>query len=354
MGLFRRRRREDEDEEDDEIEEKKPPKKKFKDLDPENARKRKPIKKPWGKKERFVIFIFFFGMAVTAAILAGSSRNWKFAGLPRLKISNPIPDTLVIEKPTPMPRTARDYSALEKQIQDIIFDLSGVYGVYVWDLEGGSGFGINENESMQAASLVKLPVMADIYKLAQDKDLSLSQKYVLQESDKVGGSGSLIGQPPGTSLTLRELVQYMGKQSDNTAFNIALNKIIGLEKAQNYTTSLGMVNTLLDPNENKTTPFEIGSFFRQLWSGGIVNETGKKEILNSLTDTVWEDWLPKYIEDVDVAHKYGRETHVINDAGIVFTNDPYVIVVMTDGIVESQATEALPKIIKMIHEFMKS
>lgn len=335
MGLFRRRRREDEDEEEDEIEDlpagrqgKKPSRKKFKDLDPENARKRKPIKKPWGKKERALIFIFFFGMAATAAILAGASRNWKFAGLPRLKISNPIPDKLVIEKPTPQPRSAKDYSSIKKEIEDIVFNLSGVYGIYVWDLKGGSGFGVNENETMQAASLIKLPVMTNIYKQAQDKKLSLSEQ--------IGGS------------TYRELVERMGHASDNGAFNSVVDKL-GEESLENYIKSLGMVNTSIA--NNTTTPLEIYSFFKNLWQGQIVNDKYRDEILESITDTIWEDWIPKYIDE-KVAHKYGRETHVINDAGIVFTDNPYVMVVMTDGIVESEASEALPKIIKLIHEFM--
>lgn len=340
MGLLRRRkRREDEDDEEDDIEEekvKKPSKKKFKDLDSENSRRRKTPPKPWGKKERFVVLIFFAGMALTAAILAASSRNWKLPGLPKLGLPKiNISDTIIIEKPTARPRATRNYEPLKKEIQDLTYGLSGIYGVYVWDFESQTGFGVNENEAMQAASLIKLPVMSYIYKQAEEKKLSLSQIVPVGEE----------------RYTYRQLVERMGHQSDNNSFNAAVESL-GAGNLENYIQSLGMVNTSIATND--TTPLEIAKFFKDLWNGDLVGGDSRDEIMESLTDTIWEDWIPAAINDenINIAHKYGRETNVINDAGIVLSKNPYVLVIMSDGIEDAKATEVLPQIIQKIHSFM--
>ena len=55
---------------------------------------------------------------------------------------------------------------------------------------------------------------------AEKGSLDLETKYTLKDSDKVGGAGSLAGESAGTVLTYRDLVRLMGKQSDNTAFNV--------------------------------------------------------------------------------------------------------------------------------------
>ncbi|KKQ87535.1 MAG: hypothetical protein UT10_C0004G0001, partial [Candidatus Woesebacteria bacterium GW2011_GWB1_38_8b] len=64
-----------------------------------------------------------------------------------------------------------------------------------------------------------------------------------------------------------------------------------------------------------------------------------------------ESWLAAGIpEGIEISHKYGREVHVVNDGGIVKAKEPYVIVVLSEGIVDKEADETLPKISKSIYE----
>jgi len=71
-----------------------------------------------------------------------------------------------------------------------------------------------------------------------------------------------------------------------------------------------------------------------------------------LTDTIYEEHLVKGIpEDIKVAHKYGREVHVVNDAGIVYVDNPYIVVIMTKGVIESEADEIFPELSKIIFDF---
>lgn len=80
MALFGRNKYEDEDEEyEDELEEEDERRdrkltRKFRDLRPENRRKRKEPPKPWGKKERLMILIILLSTVIIAGVLAISNQ----------------------------------------------------------------------------------------------------------------------------------------------------------------------------------------------------------------------------------------------------------------------------------------
>ena len=355
MGLFRKKKKEEDIEHAS------------RGKDPASAkasvRRRKEPPKPWGKKERLLVLVVLFITMGTSAVLGVYSRGWKLPGLPRLKApSIRIPffgeETIVIEGNK---KEAEKAKKAKSQFADLTDDKSGIYGLYVVRIGNGSRYGVNEDDVLQAASLIKLPVMAAMYKEVEEEGLSLETKYKLKGEDKVSGAGSLRNKPVGYEITYRELLRLVGKQSDNTAFNIVKN-LLGDDKVSEVINSMGMVNTSL--SENTTTPSDVGTFFEGLYNarlpapersnggqGNIVSKESAEELLEFLTDTVFESWITGGVpEEVRVAHKFGRELHVVNDAGIVFTENPYVIVVMGDKIVEREADEVIPQISRMVYE----
>jgi beta-lactamase class A len=314
------------------------------------TKKKKELQKPWGKKERLFVLIVFLITVLSSSILAISARNWKLPGLPRMKLpSISLPgigeQTIIIEGSPENQRKANEAMA---GVEEKTKDLSGVYGLYVARLSNGSNYGINEDEIFQAASLIKLPVMAAMYMEAEGGNINLNAKYSLKESDKTEGSGSLSSKPVGYTVTYRDVVRLMGKQSDNTAFTIAQN-ILGEEKISQAIVKIGMANTSLAKNE--TTPYEIGLFFEELWKGNIVSKESRDDILRFLTDTIYEEHLLAGVtDDIRVAHKYGRETHVVNDAGIAFFESPIVVVIMSKGVIEKEADEVIPDLARIVFD----
>lgn len=364
MALFRKKKKDEE--EDDELDErdekgrieKIPPSlrrkrledKEFKDLKPENKKKRKEPPKPWGKKERLFVLAALLVTAGGSGFLALSSREWKLGGVPRIeapKIQAPFlgEEKIVIEGKKQDRDTAdRIVESFKRETEN----LTGIYGLYVVRLGNGYSYGVNEKETFTAASLIKLPVMAAMFAESEKGTIDLDEKYVLQSNDKVEGSGSLFGKPVGYEITYRNILQLMGKQSDNTAFRIARKKL-GDDVINQYMQKYGMTHTSLP--ENETTPEDVGQFFEGLWNNNMLSKRHRDELLENMTDTWYEAWLPAGIpEDIRVAHKYGREVHVINDAGIVFTDEPYVVVLMTKGIVDDEANQMIPALSRIVYE----
>jgi beta-lactamase class A len=328
MSIFDKKKRdEDYDEEEFDEYEDVPKKKKFKDLKPENKKKRKEPVKPWGKKERLLILVVFLVTIFVSGVLSLSARNFKLPGLPRISLPsfNWGGETIVIEGNKEGREKANKVLSF---FEETTKKLSGLYALYVIRLSDGTDYGVNENETMQAASLIKLPIMTFVFKKGEEGEIDL---------DEV---------PTGGKSTYRELLIAMGKRSDNSA-QVLLVKTFGEAAVEEYIDEIGMENTSLA--ENETTPYDIGVFFGKLWKEELISKESRDEILDNMTDTIYEDWIARDIS-VRVAHKYGREVHVVNDAGIIFSEKPFVLVLMSDGAVESEADEALPTLAKRIYE----
>ncbi len=323
MSIFRKK---EEEREEEEYQERELSRKKIKDLNPENRKKRKEIPKPWGKKERYLVLGTVLGSLVASMILFASARSWKIPGLPKISLPSFNQDPIVITGDKKQSDAAIKAEAAFRQKTD---KLSGIYAFYVVRLGDGFSYGVAETSKMQAASLIKLPIMSLVYKKSEEGTIKLDEKV------------------PGSSASYRQLVEAMGQRSDNSAM-IALVKQLGAAPIQSYIDEIGMTRTSL--KENETTPTDIGLYFRKLSGGELVSEASKNEILTFLTDTIYEDWLVKGISEVRVAHKYGREVHVVNDAGIVFAQKPFVLVIMTDGVVEAEADLIFPELARAIYE----
>ena len=335
-----------------EWDEEKTEKRRTRALKSENNRRRKEPPKPWGKKERYLVLAILVLTVGTSAALGLSARAWKLPGLPRLqipKITLPFSgeETILIEGDKERIRDREKSEEIIKTFKEKTKSLTGVYGLYVVNLENGFSYGVNEREIFEPASLNKLPVMAGMFIEEEQDNLDLETKYSLKDSDKATGAGTLYARPEGYEITYRNLVRLMGKQSDNTAFAIT-RRIMGEEKIEEVITTIGMKETSL--SENKTTPSDIGTFFEELWHGNVVSVEHKNELLDYLTDTVYETLIPEGIpDDVRVAHKYGAETNVLNDAGIIYAEKPFIFVMMGKGVVAKDAESFIREFARIVY-----
>lgn len=322
--------------------------KNIKDLNSENKKKRKEPPKPWTKKERYLILGVLVGTILLSILFYASARDWKLPNWPKLSLPSFTTKTIVITA------TKGEREKTEKIIGEFknkTKALSGDYVFYYFRLTDGYSYGVEDGQEMKAASLIKLPVIAALYQQAEKGKIDLDEKYILKNSDKISGYGTLYSTPAGTPVTFQRMIELMCQQSDNTAFNIVRNRL-GDSLISEVISSIGMGKTSV--GDNTTTAYDIGLFFRKLWEGKIVSAEHKEEFLKYLTDTIFENWLVAGITDVRVAHKYGVDSRIVNDAGIVFDKKPFVLVIMSKGIIEKEANQVIPELAKMIYEGQKN
>lgn len=226
---------------------------------------------------------------------------------------------------------------LKKEIAEITKGKKGFYSIYYKDLKSGTSFGLDEHQIETGASVNKLPIIATLYYLDRQGKISLDDKITILKKDiQDYGTGSIRYQKMPQTYSLRNLAKLALKQSDNTAAHV-LSLKIGEDNVQKLVDSWGMKQTNM--KNNKTTTFDMSLLFEKIYKNEITDIPRTKELLESMTDTDFEDRLPKDLPNgTKIYHKTGDGEGFVHDLGIVETEKGvYFLGVMTSDIGEDEA-----------------
>ena len=252
---------------------------------------------------------------------------------------------------------------LVASIRAIKADLDGVLGLAVKDLKTGKTFSINENESFPTASTIKIAVLFEVFKQAEEGKLQLDEFIDLEPGDKVGGGGVLtfMGRPR-LSVSIHDLCALMIVLSDNTATNLLIERV-GMEAVNRRMDALGLPKTRLRRKmmdlppaaagkENVSTPTEMIALLEKIDVGQILKEPYRKELIDLLAIQKGGPLQNGIPEDVIVAEKSGQLEAVRCDAGIVYLKDrPFVICVMVTYLKNDRdGNPAITAIAKLVYE----
>ena len=230
----------------------------------------------------------------------------------------------------------------------------GVASAY-FDISSNTIASANGDEAKVAASMIKLLVMAEFLTQAQNGNVSLEETYTVQASDIVGGTGSVQNGGAGATYGLAELATLMITVSDNTATNILIDKL-GMNNINAQAGSLGLSGTslnryMMDSNamasgvENYITANDavklLSAFYSgQKWSADLCNFAMQALYGQSISTSLW-NVVPA---GAAVGHKTGNLAGVLNDAGIVDCDHPYILVALCSGMDEGSSNGAMSEI----------
>lgn len=262
--------------------------------------------------------------------------------------SNPQTSPTVLPEAEDM--RIRDASAesIIYEIENLYKDKSGQYGWYFQSLASDEGYGSNYDFSYTAASINKIPIMMSFLQSIENGEMNLDDEYALNSLDIEGGSGTLQYQKLGSRWQYQQLLEFSGHYSDNTAIN-AMHRLSGYGSAQKLVNSFEM--PLTDINKNTTSPREMTGFLSGIYQQKVLKSQELRDLFyQSLQNTEYEeDLIPDGIPaHIAVSHKIGWQIQVWSDCGIIFSQNPYALCILTDKINEAQAREILPQISRKI------
>jgi len=128
----------------------------------------------------------------------------------------------------------RPASGLQRLLDAEIARFPGKAGVWVKHLTTGEEAAVRADDAFNSASVIKLAVLALAFEMADKGQLSLSDRVTINASDYRGGSGVFQFNDPGLQPTLRDVLLQMVITSDNTATDIAIAKVGGVERVNTW------------------------------------------------------------------------------------------------------------------------
>jgi len=230
---------------------------------------------------------------------------------------------------------------VETSIAQIASELPGRLGVVVRFLADDLEIRFNADERFAAASVIKVAIMAEVYRQEDVGALHLNETLVLDAADVTEGAGVLQYLHAGLQLSIADAVELMISLSDNTATNMVLRRV-GTDSVNDAMKSLGLTNTVLGGlfgrarpanlrhRVSETSPHDMAVLLTAIAGSQCVNTGACASMLRHLEHVIHQDVLPRYLPltphperlgypglAVTIAHKSGSLTGVRHDVGII-------------------------------------
>jgi beta-lactamase class A len=257
---------------------------------------------------------------------------------------------------------AQQDSQLDAQIKSIAAAHQGRVALYAHNLRTGQTASLVPDEAVQTASVIKMGVLLDAAEQIRAGHATFDERIELTKPNQVAGSGVLGELTPPVSLTFGDVLRLMVILSDNTATNVAIDRL-GLANINGTLRAAGLKQTVLykkvyvkatEPMPadqpkfglGKTTAREMASIMERfatchlaLDNTAALPADGKicGAILGMLRNQQDRNSLPRYLETLDtsetgsaIGNKTGALNQVRNDVALISSKGgPIVIAAFT-------------------------
>lgn len=229
---------------------------------------------------------------------------------------------------------------LPARVTEVVRGFGGKLHFAAEDLKTGRRMSFQADEPVQTASVIKFPIMVEVFAQVREGRLEMDRKLRYQESGKVPGAGILQDLTPGMEVSVRDAVVLMIALSDNTATNMLIDQV-GVDEVNRRIHGLGLPGTWLNrkvylpdshpvPPERArfglgvTTASEMLALLVKLYRRELVDAAASEEMIGILRKQRDLEQIPRLLagpdwEGVTFAHKTGALNQVRNDVGLVFT-----------------------------------
>ena len=223
------------------------------------------------------------------------------------------------------------------------------FSIYVKQLNTGLEAGINQDQKMYAASILKLPYLYYTQEKINEGiyQLDTTVKYIQEVNEFPGsykpeGSGSLPKKEDNKEYSLKDLITKVSKESDNVAHNILGYYISNQSDATFKSKMSAIMGDDWDPKEKLISSKMAGKVME-----AIYNQNGF--VLESLTKTDFDNQRIAKGVSVKVAHKIGDADEFEHDTGVVYADSPFVLSIFT----KNSDYDTISQIAKDVYEVLK-
>lgn len=202
----------------------------------------------------------------------------------------------------------------------------------------------NPDLPLVAASVIKIPIMVTAFRDAAAGGLDLDGIVELRPEMKMPSCGALTYMHDGLRVTVLDLITLMIILSDNTATNLLIDRLTPAH-VNDTMDALGIPGVrlrrrLFEPAlsaqgiQNTVTARGVGALLERMYAGTLLGREADGRMLGILLNQRLNGKLPFYLhgEGVKCAHKTGEDDGITHDAGIVYAEDPFVLVMLSNHV----------------------
>lgn len=267
--------------------------------------------------QRLIRYIFL------SAVIALSAGNFFPAGQdqPSKRTSNACSVVLV-----PPYHKKEELTALVERLKVVADKPKLRAGVFVVEPATGKFAGLEADESFAAASMIKVPVLVKLLSCIDKGEVSLDEQLELRPDLIGGGSGYMQWRPVNSKVSLKEAMEAMIVVSDNTATNLIIDRVGGIDACNRDFAFWGLKRTYINdwlpdlPGTNRTSPADLVSLLAMVDKGDLLTPASRERMLRIMERTKIKTLLPQGLPGgAKISHKTGDIGSLVGDCGIITT-----------------------------------
>ena len=230
------------------------------------------------------------------------------------------------------------------KLENILNNIAGQYpsihsSVYVWDYSTGNYAQINSDEIFATASIIKLPVLAHLFRNIENGSISLDEKMSLTEYYRTEGSGSLQFKAENSQYTIDDLARIMITESDNSATNMLVARMGSMTNLNSAIRRWGLKHTYMQTwlpdlgGTNHSTVRDMAQILYNIDSPEFLSNASREKIFDYMghvhNNRLIAAGLP---QGAEFLHKTGDIGKMLGDAGIVYAPNgkKYIVVIFVN------------------------
>lgn len=258
---------------------------------------------------------------------------------------------------------------LQQRLQSMVKAHDGGVSLYARQLNSERSVEVDASRPVQTASVIKLAILYEAMEQVRAGQIHWEDRIALKAGDAVNGSGLLQFLDAPTTLTLKDVLTMMIVVSDNTATNLAIDRL-GIRAIDDRLVQLGLANTYLykkigkpatapmpaDQKRfglGKTTAAEMERLMERIALCQLdavpraesLTSVSEKDAaicsvaLTMLRNQFYREMIPRYFDTLDstetsvgIANKTGSLDAVRNDVAVITgKSGPIILSIFTYG-----------------------
>lgn len=259
----------------------------------------------------------------------------------------------------------QEVKSLKQDIRALTQDKPGLNpGILLVDLDNGAYVDLNSKSDFPSASTIKVPILVAFFQAVDQGTIRLDETLKMENQHIAGGSGDMQYQPAGTEYSALQTATKMIVISDNTATNMLIERLGGVEVLNQKFVDWGLKNTVIRnllpdlEGTNRTTPRDLVNLLTQLNQGGLVSMKSRDRIFRIMQQTENDILLPSGLgRGALIAHKTGNLKSVLADVGMIDMpkGKRYLLAVLVEHTGdESDAESLIRSISRMVYEYFEN